>query len=1123
MQLNLNSFEQNLAIMGFRKTVLDSATDASKESIGNLYLVADRATTVIREKEPQIAFALEQAYKFDNSIYAVYFRFFENGLPPIPQIYIYDYSEISVLTDTNENHLAQIHRNIWNAGTVPFIYVFTSNAILVINCSKQPKNEEDTILFTPFKILKNISEVSTLKTDMEKNLYAKYEEFSATRFDSGYFFENSAYKNEISLNNTAYETLLSLLEKTKNSLIETVNFFPHQADKNARFVKKFLLMCILVKYLEDRKDEDGHTVFPKANDTRKYANGDTQNITYEQNFFNRILAGATSFTEIVGNGEACVALFDYLGKHFSGKIFSLETEERAVLKNAKAEQLVLFQNFVEGKTDPKNLQINIWKLYSFQYLPVELISNIYENFLEKTAEGKKKAGVVYTPPFLVRLLIDQSMPLKNYKQLTTKNEKGEIEYFKVLDPSCGSGVFLVAAYCRLVQWWRIENSWQKPDVELLKEIFTKSIFGVDVSPDAVKVAIFSLTIALLDMLSPKVIWDELTFDEIDTANNETPETANKAKQDNKSFFKLHQCDFFKLVAEKSTIFEELKLPTSFDLVIGNPPFATFKDLGKDAVFAKKTDAANKKKSNRPKLPDDQVALLFAEESVKLCKPTGLLCMILPSAPFLYNITSDDFRKYFIENYDVPQILDFTHIARVLFKNTWQKSDKMPTGADVATVALFAKNTKPTDKSILHLVFKRIKAIENKMYFELDKYDFHWISKNLAKNSRVVWKCNYMGGGRIYSIMERLQGLPTLKEFVDSQNWLFQEGYIGIDLEKNKHKQAIEQLKKYEQNANILDDKQTKEFKTLKAKYIKADFLTGKQVLPTEAVTGNSIDFSQITTLTDEYFNSPRNKALFLKPFLIIKEGIANNALISHLIPEPDIKKRNILAFKDKFIIVNPNERTQWENVVQFGEVLKNNALLYHFYILCFSSQYLIGKATAILKADIDALPYPTNEKEKEDMKLYDIEKVIVNDVLTYSVKFRSNGSKSEAVQPIKEEDRETIMNNFSTWFLSVMNSVYKDIKTYKTLFIDDFVCFIVYKGEKLPEIDIENLDNAEVYLNNLLIQKNISKTIQMTKIITIFDKNVTYLIKPNQLRYWLPSIAIRDADEIFAYLTKKGF
>ena len=89
----------------------------------------------------------------------------------------------------------------------------------------------------------------------------------------------------------------------------------------------------------------------------------------------------------------------------------------------------------------------MWSLYSFRYLPIELISRIYEEFIPDTA------GVVYTPPFLVDLLIDECMPLDNHDKFT--NAK-----FKVIDPSCGSGIFCVAAYQRLIDWHIINKYYE---------------------------------------------------------------------------------------------------------------------------------------------------------------------------------------------------------------------------------------------------------------------------------------------------------------------------------------------------------------------------------------------------------------------------------------------------------------------------------------------------------------------------------------------------------------------------------------------------------------------------------------------------------------------------------------
>ncbi len=1046
----------------------------------SLYFVEER--DLFRDNYA-IFLALEQAYTFHKNTKAVYFRHFEHGLSPIPQIYIYDYTDYQDLS-SQENELANIHRNMWNAGIVPFIYVFTTTEVVVINCADCPKDDTKNIIYEPFKILKQANEIQEGLNKKDREKYALFEEFSADRFDSGYFFENSDYKKDVQHNQTAYETLIKHLDFIKNKCIQEVRFFPEDSFRNETFVKKFLLMCILMKYLEERKDEGGLAVFPKEGEVRNYVNGKKQKKTFKKNFFEEFLPGASNFADILKNGkngEACVALFDYLSKHFAGTVFSLDETEKEVIRNTS---LQYFKNFVEGNVEIENLQINIWRLYSFAYLPVELISNIYEIFLERTAEGTKKAGVVYTPPFLVRMLVDQSMPLKKYQQ----------EDFKILDPACGSGVFLVAAYSRMVQWWRIRNQWKKPDLAILKGILA-NVHGVDISTEAVNIAAFSLTITLLDMLSPKEIWDNLTFE----------------KEEKQSLFNLHKTDFFTLI--NSNLFQEYALPKTFDLVIGNPPFVTFKQLGNDAEDAKKIDKANQNQfKERGKLPDDQVSLLFAEESIKLCKENGLLCMILPSGSFLYNNNSDSFRKHLLTTYKIPQVLDFTHIARVLFKNTWQKDNA--TGADVATLALFAKRQKPTEKPILHIVFKRIAPIEQKMYFELDKYDMFWLSKKTAQD-RVAWKCNYLGGGRIYSIMNRLRELPTLKEFIDSQNdWIFQEGYIGIDRKKDQHQKAIEKLEFYKTlELSQLSNDQQKELKKLQNKYQTADFLTNKKTIPTKAFTEDGMDIFKCEILIDKYFSNPRSKKLFSPPHILIKEVVKNKLPIAIRI------EGEFLSFQNSIVGISAPPEDMYKLSKLANELLTLNNL-YRFFITCYSGRLMVNKATSIVKTDIEKLPYSTQQVTN----LYAIEQVIVDDVLNHTVKFRSNGSTSEAAKPIHEDKQSTVLDTFQQWFCNVLNSVYQDIKAHKPIFIGkDFICYPFYKGEQVPDIQVENPQEAEIYLNNLLEQKNLSQTIRTTRIMTIFDKNVIYLVKPNQLRYWLPSVAIKDADEIFSYLLQNGY
>ncbi|WP_162128707.1 hypothetical protein [Flavobacterium phycosphaerae] len=74
----------------------------------------------------------------------------------------------------------------------------------------------------------------------------------------------------------------------------------------------------------------------------------------------------------------------------------------------------LLANFLRANINLKTNQLFIWEQYSFKHLPAEVISAIYENFIQAESvrnTGGKEKGVVYTPIHLVNLLIDEVMPL----------------------------------------------------------------------------------------------------------------------------------------------------------------------------------------------------------------------------------------------------------------------------------------------------------------------------------------------------------------------------------------------------------------------------------------------------------------------------------------------------------------------------------------------------------------------------------------------------------------------------------------------------------------------------------------------------------------------------------------
>ena len=71
-------------------------------------------------------------------------------------------------------------------------------------------------------------------------------------------------------------------------------------------------------------------------------------------------------------------------------------------------------------------------------------------------------------------------------------------------------------------------------------------------------------------------------------------------------------------------------------------------------------------------------------------------------------------------------------------------------------------------------------------------------------------------------------------------------------------------------------------------------------------------------------------------------------------------------------------------------------------------------------------------------------------------------------------------------------------------------------------MDWSDRDKLRGRLDDLLKDRQ-NSSLSVTRIARIYDGNVLYLIKPDRLRFWLRSVALRDADEVLADLRAQGF
>jgi type I restriction-modification system DNA methylase subunit len=251
-------------------------------------------------------------------------------------------------------------------------------------------------------------------------------------------------------------------------------------------------------------------------------------------------------SKIRNNSDLCKLLesrgkirqfFDYLAdpeKGFNGDLFPLTPKEYAAIPQEAYKEIIRLLK----SEDIAGGQLSLFDMYDFSIIPVEFISNMYEAFIGP--ENQEKEGAYYTPLFLVDYILSET--------ITKTIGHNQNEDCKVLDPACGSGVFLVETLRKLIEQYIVQNANKRPDKRKLKEIVEKNIYGIDRDESAVQVAIFSVYLTLLDYMQPPEI-----------ANFRFPKLLGT------NFFSN---DFFDTDAAFNTILAD----KDFSFIIGNPPW-----------------------------------------------------------------------------------------------------------------------------------------------------------------------------------------------------------------------------------------------------------------------------------------------------------------------------------------------------------------------------------------------------------------------------------------------------------------------------------------------------------------------------------------------------------------------
>lgn len=865
---------------------------------------------------------------------------------------------------------AELHQRLWSWGGVPLVYRRSQGLIQLFRCAHEPDFAQDgKLVCNPYDTLRIGAEISSL----EAWWYAE-------KIRNGTLWDDPDTASQLlSPEGAAHRRLVNAVKGLHTRLKANDVLSPDLR-------RRLLILSLLIAYLDQR------AALPEG-------------------FFARFLPEAPNLPAVVADATALLKMLGELKHLFNGDVFSLNKTERAEIEQTT--ELGHFSRLVQAREETSG-QMNLWALYSFRDLPVEVISHIYELFVEDPTTS------VYTPPALVRLILDETLSDARLDRMIDKAEIG-------LDPACGSGIFLVEGFKRIILRWRSRNEWARPTVDTLRSLLSR-IHGVDNEPGAIELATFSLCLAMCDALTPEQI-------------RATPKLFPKLSGRGRSL----TCSCFFEAKQKN------RLSKKVTAIFGNPPFKS--KLETDGARRAYADYVK----SHGKLPDLQVAYLFLHEGMDLLTKGGILGMI-QQYNLLYN-EKPDFRHTFFRRWDVREVLDFVSVRGLFNKDT----------KILVVVAVADRPTKHS--SMLHAVFRRTTRADANQRFDIDYYDMHRLphSAVVADETPDLWRANLLGGPRTYAFVKRLRGMPTLAAHARAMGWDFGEGFI--EGRQNKARPA--------------------------------EHLYGRPLLPSDALTRRGADLSRLETVPQKPIEGPRTAARFTPPMLLIRE----HSDLPHL-----LWNEHYLTYKNKIVGFAAQDVRELEPVAQW---LKSDSRILRAYAAAISLRMLSQKATTLSCRDIYDLPF---DPESERLRLSDNERLVASDILDHYLDYVRLGSTSR----LANSDGVEALGAYAKTFVAQINAFYpkNPLRAVGHAELAGTICQGFAFGD--GKVDWSESKKLEGRLDALLRQDR-GTSLSVARIARIYDGNFIFLLKPNRLRYWLGSTALKDSDDALADLRAQGF
>jgi hypothetical protein len=413
----------------------------------------------------------------------------------------------------------------------------------------------------------------------------------------------------------------------------------------------WVLSCVFVRFLEDNELIE-HTMLSGDKDRIKQAKN-----THEEYF---------KINPFVSDREYFLHVFTEVGKIPAAKDLFAEgkTPLWAVGPSGDcARELLQFWQEVDPDTG------NLKRTFVVPNNDTRFLGDLYQDLSER---ARKKYALLQTPDFVEEFILDRT--------LTPAIQEFGFKKVRMIDPTCGSGHFILGGFSRLFELWIKEES----NVIVAVQKALDGVFGVDLNPFAVAIARFRLIIAALHACGFKKLKEARQW-KINLAVGDSLLFGSDLSWDGARNPIQHQQDFTEInpiyaVEDRSEL--QRILNQGYHAVVGNPPYITVKDKSQGDAYRKLYSACHRKYS---------LSVPFAQRFWQLA--------VHPSETksgggYVGQITANSFMK---REFGKKLIEEF--FPTIDLTNVVDTSGAYIPAHDTPTVILFGRNQKPLTDTV----------------------------------------------------------------------------------------------------------------------------------------------------------------------------------------------------------------------------------------------------------------------------------------------------------------------------------------------------------------------------------------------------------------------------------------